>query len=952
MAWLLGFSTGQVPRYSREEVEARVLENLFRQRTLWTAVQDLLYSTADSPGSRDATLPVWAEVRTTCDPRSRSIELGVHFHVRDDISAQQVGAIQRGISIIHRVLPAEYRWRALSSNDGYLFASLAESGALLQVSKVERRIAFIDLPANFIDGLQTASDGMVSARPKSLIDGSFGAGPRYLLTRDIDRSELQSNRFCLPITGTIEADPRNQRVLFQEMQDLAPCVISTSIAPITGTRLNLHRRLAGFWSGYLDLFAERVANAGWGSFGRLRALYDKFLLPERQLFLSTTRVAALSEASAMAVAVHLVARLGGLSAFCVRPPGWHGPVPTTANRADQVAANRTILALLSDPTVDIPDVAWSDSKFGKRSSIVVDELATNGIDADVDPAVLRFFLEAPHLYSLDEIGQIAALPYADEVGLPGLESRHVPPFSVASITGVSGLLPANRLRIGLDSARGTKDMDPGSATVSTGAWHTIDVDDLTKHAFVVGSTGSGKTVTTLFLLRELIRLEVPALIIEPVKTEYFDQVGTLRLGDKRVRRVCFEGTPQGEMADNFLAFDPMRLQTGVSVARHASYLKSCFQAAFPMPPESVEAMLLESGIREYYTTASAAFGCGFSMFTRGRTGLTRRVLVSEIEAPIEGARDIAGNPRKRRFHRVGSAGAKDEAGETLVKWTRVVHPSLDGLRKFFSWNYLPRVVQSRGQGRLEELLETWRQFFERRFDALASGMIGRAAQKADKLFLEGVDDEASFSRLLEGVTVLELDGIPDDDQKALMIAFILVFLFERRQADDLIRREEVAAGRASSDDSSDQRKLRHVLVLEEAHRVLPNVRRDGTDPQGKSVAVFVDMLAEIRAFGQGIVIVEQIPTKVVPEAVKNTNLKVMLRLTSSDDREFLGNAMNFTPEQMRFVTSLQAQSGVGVDMVVFEQQLDHPRLLMLPLPAVPEIPIHRSLFSGAVTGTS
>jgi len=85
------------------------------------------------------------------------------------------------------------------------------------------------------------------------------------------------------------------------------------------------------------------------------------------------------------------------------------------------------------------------------------------------------------------------------------------------------------------------------------------------------------------------------------------------------------------------------------------------------------------------------------------------------------------------------------------------------------------------------------------------------------------------------------------------------------------------------------------------------------------------MLAEIRALHQGIVVVEQLPTKIVPEAVKNTNLKIMLRLTSKDDRDFLGEAMNFDDLQKRFVTNLRPGQ-----YVVFESNVDQPLLLTLP----------------------
>jgi hypothetical protein len=91
------------------------------------------------------------------------------------------------------------------------------------------------------------------------------------------------------------------------------------------------------------------------------------------------------------------------------------------------------------------------------------------------------------------------------------------------------------------------------------------------------------------------------------------------------------------------------------------------------------------------------------------------------------------------------------------------------------------------------------------------------------------------------------------------------------------------------------------------------------------------MLAEIRAFRQGLVIVEQIPTKLVPAAVKNTNLKIMLRLTSRDDRDYLGEAMSFNESQKQFVNFLRAEKGNQVQYVAFDENVDQPILLSLPL---------------------
>jgi hypothetical protein len=326
-------------------------------------------------------------------------------------------------------------------------------------------------------------------------------------------------------------------------------------------------------------------------------------------------------------------------------------------------------------------------------------------------------------------------------------------------------------------------------------------------------------------------------------------------------------------------------------------------------------MILDAGIRGYYQDKTN-FGCRLTAFSRGGPNAHRR----EQLPP-----------------RVGDA--KSEV-------RHVVHPSLAGFQIYFLEAFLPTVVKVQpNQPKIAELYEQWRQIFERRFDALNSGMIGQAAGKADWLFRKDATNYNPFEGYLSGRCILELDGVPDDEHKALLMAFVMTFLFEKRQADDLRDRE---AGKKPSDD------LRHVIVIEEAHRILANTARNGrgeaagASAQGKSVSLFVDMLAEIRAFGQGLVIVEQIPTKIVPEAVKNTNLKIMLRLTAADDRAFLGAAMNFSDEQSRFVTSLRAESGRGVDMVVFEQQLDQPRLLTLPLPKSAGGVIHAAFFDPPV----
>src|SRR6478672_5561188 len=60
-----------------------------------------------------------------------------------------------------------------------------------------------------------------------------------------------------------------------------------------------------------------------------------------------------------------------------------------------------------------------------------------------------------------------------------------------------------------------------------------------------------------------------------------------------------------------------------------------------------------------------------------------------------------------------------------------------------------------------------------------------------------------------------------------------------------------------------QEGLRHVIVIEEAHRLL-RAGREGR-ASAHAVELFASMLAEIRAYGEGLVIAEQIPAKLVPD---------------------------------------------------------------------------------------
>lgn len=142
-------------------------------------------------------------------------------------------------------------------------------------------------------------------------------------------------------------------------------------------------------------------------------------------------------------------------------------------------------------------------------------------------------------------------------------------------------------------------------------------------------------------------------------------------------------------------------------------------------------------------------------------------------------------------------------------------------------------------------------------------------------------------------TILELNDLNQDD-KALVVMFLLTLLREFRETETT---------------SIDE--LKHVTVVEEAHNVLENVSSKGTaegssaDTRYKAVQAFCNMLAEIRALGEGLIIADQSPEKLAPDAMRNTNVQIAHQLRDSRDREAIARAMIMDQEQCDFLGKLE-----------------------------------------------
>jgi DNA helicase HerA-like ATPase len=155
-----------------------------------------------------------------------------------------------------------------------------------------------------------------------------------------------------------------------------------------------------------------------------------------------------------------------------------------------------------------------------------------------------------------------------------------------------------------------------------------------------------------------------------------------------------------------------------------------------------------------------------------------------------------------------------------------------------------------------------------RLDSLLSGSRGRMIDTVES---------TDFAKLLEQPVVIELADIKDPDDLAIVSSFIL----------DQVR--AIAEARRST-----RGQLRHVTVIEEAHRLLSAgaarvVANDDLNARAGLVRALVDAIAELRSVGEGFVLSSQRPSQLSSDAVANTGTRILHRLDATDRDSILND---------------------------------------------------------------
>ncbi len=239
-------------------------------------------------------------------------------------------------------------------------------------------------------------------------------------------------------------------------------------------------------------------------------------------------------------------------------------------------------------------------------------------------------------------------------------------------------------------------------------------------------------------------------------------------------------------------------------------------------------------------------------------------------------------------------------GETVVADANPSYPNLTDLQRAAI-----RIVQEVGYS--QRITDDVLGFIKVRLSSLRLGTTGR--------FLEG-GHQLDFGKLLQTNVVLEIEDVGDDSDKAFLMGTVLIRLAEHLRMVNRAR-------------PSGPVRLRHLTVIEEAHRLLRRPETPGSAASGGAAAhaveMFAGLLAEIRAYGEGLIIAEQIPDRLIQDVIKNTAVKITHRLPAADDRDAVGATMNMTLAQNRFLVTLKPG-----EAAVFADGMDFPLLAKMP----------------------
>ena len=372
--------------------------------------------------------------------------------------------------------------------------------------------------------------------------------------------------------------------------------------------------------------------------------------------------------------------------------------------------------------------------------------------------------------------------------------------------------------------------------------YDINVNALVRHALVAGSTGSGKSTTCKRILSEVLRRDIPVMVIEPAKDDYVRWAIEMNKTLPEEKKFIIY-MPGCEEVDGY-PVEPLRLNpfepaavkgAKVNLLQHSEAFATLLNAC--LPSEDVVPILMEEVVYETI---------------KGMAEYQGRDFDAESVEPLE------------------------------------YYPTIETMLDVSEWVMDRKNYFAENKDNLTEILVT-------RFRTLMRGTRGKILNQPMS---------TDFSQLFDRNVIINISNLSGSKDKSLIMSLLMQALYEYRMS---CYRTDMNYRRIAR-----QNKLMHLTLVEEAHNVLLKSERHASsgDPQAAAADLFGRMLSEIREYGQGMLVVDQVPTRLIDDAIKNTNYKIVHRLTAPDDQKLMASCMAFREDQTYIIPALEKGNAI------------------------------------------
>ena len=503
------------------------------------------------------------------------------------------------------------------------------------------------------------------------------------------------------------------------------------------------------------------------------------------------------------------------------------------------------------------------AEFGLNNITLSDEQRSIlSQDGSIDTSLQTFLVNFTRLYSERELIELILPPYSFAGPVSGMKSQIAKPFTLPDLE-----FESKYYSVCYQNEQPSEQLIP-IGRINNAYQIGLFPKALTQHMFVSGTTGSGKTTFVKNVIRHLPE-NVHFLIIDPVKEEYLTFVDELHHQQLLKHQKPLLIKANAYSTEGAIQINPFVVPDNCSVVEHVEFLTTVFASLMPTSVVGID--YISGMLKELYVHKFHEYYQSMNQPEDKWLGYTRVFLYNSKESQKVFRKNPLCIP------------VLDDIGDIGLKWVEGITASgksvskndIEILRYFQRW-----------WNRLKDAHPIFCYLFGLKADQNKKGVYFKKSRE----FIDAIDQKN---------IVISLKRIRDPNEKKAVFLFFTGLLDSYRRGQD-----------------ENDGELRHVTVLEEAHCIIPVSTRQLTEESAGTAntnanELISGMLSEIRAFGEGIIISEQSPSKIIPDAIINTSTKIFKRTTYGPDLDRLAQAMGMSARERDYLSHLMISETIA-----------------------------------------